>query len=186
MDDGADMMGDTNHEGAIFCIDRGYRLPSISRMFNKAHCHEIGTIQRQKTAALFPFTFDHPEVAHNVPCEGVPVSIHARKGAEVALACRGFSGKVVLLKSTKPTFLVPREACCVPPPPVPPLPAVDAAPEAGTLKEIGIVAQALELLSEGASVDLALALGSIGEPDLAKSCRHAMSDGEAMDPDTIK
>jgi hypothetical protein len=23
MDDEADMMGDTNHEGAIFCIDRG-------------------------------------------------------------------------------------------------------------------------------------------------------------------
>ena len=117
MDMDADLMADVNHLGAVFCIDRGYRLPSVSRMFKKAHCNEIGTIQRRKTEQEFPYTFDHPEVEHNIPSEGVPVSLHARKGSDVALAYRGFQGKVVLLKSTVPLWTVPRKACFAPPRP---------------------------------------------------------------------
>jgi hypothetical protein len=51
----------------------------------------------------------NPEADHNVPSEGVPISMHAKKGREIALAHRGFKEKVVLLKSTLSTWAVPLE-----------------------------------------------------------------------------
>ena len=195
MDADADLMGDVNHQGAIFCIDRGYRLPSVSRMFAKAKCQEIGTIQRRKTVQEFPYTFDHPEVDHNVPSEGIPVSLHARKGNNVALAYRGFKGKVVLLKSTVPMWIVPRQSnFVVRPPPAPPLATtIEGAPVSAFNEATRTAASAaLERLNEGASGSLACALELMGDQAVHKdgttaagyaaSCRHAVHDGEPMDP----
>ena len=54
-----------------------------------------------------------------MPSEGVPVSKHSRKGNDVALAYRGFQGKVVLIKSTMPTWNTPRLGFFCPPLAVP-------------------------------------------------------------------
>jgi len=88
MDADAQTVGDTDHDSAMFWIDRGYRTPSVSKVFQDGGCNEFGTIQRQKTVESFPYTFDHDEVAHNVPNEGPPVSLYSRKGSNVALASR--------------------------------------------------------------------------------------------------
>ena len=39
MDDQAQVWGDTNHHGAKFWVDRGYRIPSIMSIFEKAGCN---------------------------------------------------------------------------------------------------------------------------------------------------
>ena len=108
MDPDAHVMGDTNHEGAWFCIDRGYSTPEILRKFKTCGCNTLGTIQRQKTVTAFPYTFDHPEDDRNVPSEGIPVSLYSRRGTEVAMVYRGFQHKqAVLLRSTAPMLKVP-------------------------------------------------------------------------------
>ena len=75
-------VADTDHKGALFCVDRGYRTPSISAVLQRGRCSVLGTIQRQATFELFPYTFDHPEAAHNVPSSGVHVSLYSRGGKE--------------------------------------------------------------------------------------------------------
>ena len=92
MDDQAQVWGDTNHHGAKFWVDRGYRIPSIISIFEKAGCNVYGTQQRQKTKKLFPYTFDHEDVPHNIPKSGTPVSLYSRNGQEVALGARCWQG----------------------------------------------------------------------------------------------
>jgi hypothetical protein len=92
-----------------------YRIPSVEAKFDKAKCNIMGTQQRKKTHDEFPCTFDHPDAAHNVSSDGVPVSLHAKKGREVALAHRDFKGKVVLLKSKHSKWVVPLEGFFIPP-----------------------------------------------------------------------
>ena len=115
MDCSSQTFGGVDHKGATFCVDRGYRIPSVEAKFDKAKCNIMGTQQRRKTHDEFPFTFDHPDAAHNVSSDGVPVSLHAKKGREVALAHRDFKGKVVLLKSTHSKWVVPLEGFLIPP-----------------------------------------------------------------------
>ncbi len=70
-------------------------------------CNVYGTQQRQKTKKLFPYTFDHEDVPHNIPKSGTPVSLYSRNGQEVALGARCWQGKVVLLRATTPKWAVP-------------------------------------------------------------------------------
>jgi len=113
---GTQVIGDTNYNGAAFFLDRGYQTDSILKVFDIARCNVLGTIQRQKTAEAFPYTFEHPEYDHNVPNDGIPVALYHRKGVHIALCYRGFqSKKPVLLRSTMPMLTVPRTRTWEPP-----------------------------------------------------------------------
>jgi hypothetical protein len=92
---------------------------SLEAKFQKANCNVMGTQQGRKTHDEFPFTFEHPEADHNAPSEGVPISMHAKKGREIDLAHRDFKGKLVLLKSTLSKWVVPLAGFLLPPPPPP-------------------------------------------------------------------
>jgi hypothetical protein len=119
VDEDADCIGQTDHNLVPYFIDRGHRLSAVEAAFVRANCHMVGTTQRRKTVQEFPCTFEHPDKEGDVPSEGVPVSLHSRKGTNVALAYRGFQGKVVLIKSTMPTWTIPRQGFFVPPPAAP-------------------------------------------------------------------
>jgi hypothetical protein len=119
VDENADCVGNTNHHLVPCFIDRGHRLSAVESAFVRAHCNMIGTTQRRITVEEFPCTFEHPDKEGDVPSEGVPVSKHSRRGNDVALACRGFQGKVVLIKSTMPTWNMPRLGFFCPPLAVP-------------------------------------------------------------------
>jgi hypothetical protein len=118
LDVSAQVPCDTNHHGAPFFLDRGYQKDGLMKIFDNANCSVLGTIQRQKSAATFPYTFEHPEQEHNVPNDGIPVAMYSRNGSHVGLVYRGFqSKKPVLLRTTMPMLTVPLTATYVPPPP---------------------------------------------------------------------
>ncbi len=49
LDCSSQTFGAVDHKGATFCVDRGYRIPSIEAKFQKANCNVMGMQHRRKT-----------------------------------------------------------------------------------------------------------------------------------------